>query len=703
MATRPQNYLNWTDGSPSKVVQPPSNFALQGWQAAQAPPFQYMNYLFYITDQWIKYLDPLVTEGVPDQAMRLLNGGTFSFNATTGVLAWSADFNIVIPSVPDSANQVAAGSVTLPDGYLAYVDLNTPMVVTGDTQTGSPLIQNVSSTNGLTSGMVVTGAGIPNGATVLTVTPTSVTISANATATANSVSLTFAGTGLVAHVAQSSSFVPSFNQILFARRAGAVAYVGVNTSQMILRDGEYKPLLGSGYFTVYEAPAGQNLTAGQVVYLSMGNPVDSGRTAGALYPLDASAVNQQVRGIFAGVVISDVLSGATAEVLYNGFYLLSGLTPGLTYYADPATPGAIVSSAPSGAGQKIVPVGFAVTATHFLVSGTPTPGGSFTTPVFNDAVLGFGNAVITDFLLPSQPLSAAALFVYVDGSVVSSDKWTLVSSGSNFYVRFGTAPAVAQQVFVEYVLAQQGYIAAAQEKGVLATIMAQTVYTIVGTPISKSATRVFVDGLVRPSTDWTLTEGAQNYIAFLSNAPTTGQDVYVTYFEPVGTAGGSLTGLANEGTGVGVFDMIVGSNAVLRSIKAGTNVTVTDDMAGSIVIAASGGGSGQYTAHGSESSPITVTPSVGIVPTSDPLQTWYVKGVTSGGAQPVTANPRIAAHTVVGARLAIINCDASDYPTFDSGFGTFQNGIWPNSTIIQYAKIEYEWTGLRWSECYRLQ
>lgn len=699
MGNRPQTYLNWTDGAPSKVVQPPSNFSLTGWQASQAPPFQYMNWLFFLTDEWIKYLDPLVSEGIPDQAMRLLNGGTWSFDATTGVLGWSQAFIIAIPSVPDSANQVSSGSVTLTDGQLAYVDLNNPIVLQGDTQSGSPIIQNVTFTNDLTAGMNVVGPGIPNGATVLTVSPTSVTISANATATATGVTLVFSAAGpLTVQVATSGSFVPAFNQIIIARRSGPVIYLGVNTSQMILRDGEFKPLLGSGYFTVYEAPAGQNLTAGQVVYISAGVS-DGGRTAGDLYPLDASAANQLARGVFAGVVISDVLSGGTAEVLYNGFYLLSSLTPGRTYYADPNTPGGITSTMPSGAGQKIVPVGFAVTATDFLVSGTPVPGGSFTTPVFDDAIIGYGNGTNTDFLLPNEPFSANALFVYVDGLIVPKTEWSLVTIGPDFYVRFAVAPAVGTQVYEECVLAQQSYIAANQEKAIPATIMATLVWTIVGTPSNKAATRVFVDGGIVPSSKWTLTEGAQNYITFTVDVPDPSQDVYVAYFEPASTGGGSITGATNEGTGVGVFDQILGSNLVFRSVKAGGGVTVIDDGLGNIVVSAPG--SGGYFAHGSESAPITVAPGAGITPSSDLMQTWYVKGPTSGGAQSVTANPQIGAHTQVGARLAVINVDPSDYVVFSSGNGLFSNGTWPNS-IIQYAKIEYEWTGLRWTECNRL-
>lgn len=54
--SKPGTFLNWTDGSGSKVVQPPSSQQASGWTAGEPPPFQYMNWLFWLTDQWIQWL-----------------------------------------------------------------------------------------------------------------------------------------------------------------------------------------------------------------------------------------------------------------------------------------------------------------------------------------------------------------------------------------------------------------------------------------------------------------------------------------------------------------------------------------------------------------------------------------------------------------------------------------------------------------------
>lgn len=690
MANRPQTYLDWTDGSPSKVVQPPSNFSLTGWQAGQAPPFQYMNFLFWLTDQWIQYLDPLVTEGMPDQALRLLNGGTWSFNATTGVLAWSQDFNIVIPSVPDSANAVLAGSVTLPDGYLAYVDLNSPIVVVGDTASGSNVIQNVSFVNQITTSMNVTGPGIPDGTTVTAVGANSVTISANATATALAVSLVFSAAGpLTANVAESSTFVPAFNQILFARRSGPEVYLGVNTSQMILRDKEFKPLLGSGYFTVYEASAGQNLLAGQTVYISAGNPTDPGRLAGALYKLDVSATFQAVRGDLAGVVISDVSMGDTAIVLFNGFYKYSSLTPGQTYFADPSTPGGITNSEPSGSGQKIVPIGVAATSTILIVNSSGAGFSQVNFPLFFSETIGYGNGSITSFPLAQSPIGSSGLFVFVNGLIVDSSQWSL--SGQN--VIFNTAPAIGSEVYADYVLSNQAFIAANQEVPSLSPNGVLTEFPILGTPTNQFSTFVYLDGVLIPRSEWSLVLSGSGSAIRFNTAPGI-SNLYVAYFSTApaaGSGGSGLTGASNLGSGFPVFKSISGTNIIFNTLVAGSGFSISDDGMGNLTCSATGGGT--IEAHGSFASPITILAGSGITPTTATDQVWFVR--SSGGAVNITANPQIAPGTSVGQRLKLKGVSATNYIILANGTGLNQNGP---ASLTDNQAIEYSWDGSTWSE-----
>ena len=74
-----------------------------------------------------------------------------------------------------SANATAAGTAALTFG--AGVQN-----VAGSAAAGTPLISGISSTTALLAGMPVTGPGIPDGATIVSKTPTTVTLSAPSTA-----------------------------------------------------------------------------------------------------------------------------------------------------------------------------------------------------------------------------------------------------------------------------------------------------------------------------------------------------------------------------------------------------------------------------------------------------------------------------------------------------------------------------------------
>lgn len=81
--SKPGTYLNWTDGSPSKQVQPPAGQLLSGWVANQKGPFRYWNWLFYITDLWIKYFDSVTYSG---QSPRIIANTTWDGTTRTQLL-----------------------------------------------------------------------------------------------------------------------------------------------------------------------------------------------------------------------------------------------------------------------------------------------------------------------------------------------------------------------------------------------------------------------------------------------------------------------------------------------------------------------------------------------------------------------------------------------------------------------------------------
>lgn len=375
---RPSQYLNWTDGNASKVVAPTAAFALAGCTAGTPISFQNFNWLLWMADQWIQYLDAStnstssIVSTIP--MIRLINGGSWSYVASTGTLTWSSAFNLAVPSVADADNACAANSIALSDGQVAYVTANIPFSTTGSTTNGSNQITGVAEELGITVGMTVTGSGIPGSTTVTAINTSTnvITISNNASATASGVTLTFCGTGaLTVQAAAESALVPNPTTIIIARRVGAVCYLGVNASQMLLHDGESRILMEEGYIGIYRGTAGQNLSAGQVVYISPGTGVDSGRTAGDVYPADSGATNGGVRSVWVGFVMTAATTGNPVQVITGGLITgLSILTVGALYYIDPTTPGGITSTKPSTAGQFVAPVGVALSTTTLWLNSS---------------------------------------------------------------------------------------------------------------------------------------------------------------------------------------------------------------------------------------------------------------------------------------------------------------------------------------------
>lgn len=367
MATKPSTYLNWTDGAGSKVVQPPPAQLLSGWTAGEAPPFEYMNWLFWTTDLWIQWLDQNQNLGQPssvnEQNARLIGGGAWSYVASTGTLSWSAAFNLSVPSIADANNQCAAGSIALADEQVAYVTANIPFSTTGTTVSGQNTISALAYQQGIVVGQTITGAGIPNGTTVTAISGSTVTMSANATASNSGAVFTFSSTGaLSVQAASIASLVPASNTIILARRVGSICIVGVNSGQMLLRDGESKALLDTGYQSVFTGTAGQNIAAGQAVYMSTGT---DGRTQGQLYLAEASGgSNGPVRVACIGIAVQTVTAGNSVLVvtdgIVNGF---SSLVPGAIYYLDPTTPGGMTATQPTTVGQYILGIAVAQSTT----------------------------------------------------------------------------------------------------------------------------------------------------------------------------------------------------------------------------------------------------------------------------------------------------------------------------------------------------
>lgn len=404
MTTRPASFLEWVpDADPAKITQPPVPLSDQGYIKNQVPTFQHFNWLMHTADQWIQYLDQqaggiITTYTAPPYLpnnIRLTGGGFWLAAEVTNtvtptvVVSWETAFSIHMPGVPDSANQVAAGNVSLLERQIAWVDVNLPIITTGDVTSGSAIITNVADTSNIAVGMAVAGPGIPRpaGRTVSSKTSSTVTLSGNANLTASGAQFSFAApTALTVNVGDYADFQPKRNSVIFATRREAdvgvigfansngvpqiapVVVVGANCEQMLLRPCEWRTLDSPGYETVFLAQTAGTVTKGAAVQISTWSIGSTGPTATAVGNL--SATNAAMLG-FMTQLISATFSVAASYigwVMCRGILknVKTGLTAKGQYYLD--TGGAITTTPPTASGSVVIPVGIALTSTVLMVN-----------------------------------------------------------------------------------------------------------------------------------------------------------------------------------------------------------------------------------------------------------------------------------------------------------------------------------------------
>ncbi len=387
-ANKPTTYALWNP-SQSNVTQPPTTLRARGYQTGESPTAQHINWVFWLQDQWTQYFDQSLTSAVMtttlDSSMRLMGGGTLSYVVSTGVFTWSAPLFLSIPSVPDADNQIAAGNVVVSAGQVLYVQANVPFTSAGDLTSGTATVTNVAYTAGIAAGQAVTGAGIAANTTVVSVSGTTVTLSANATASGQQTPLTYAGTSaLTVQAASVAALVPSANTVILGRATATALYVGVNSGQMILRDGEQRRLLEAGYHDVRYPAAGASLTARQAVYMAT---AADGRTLGAAYPADASQANGALRSTCIGFATTTTATGNVVSIVTGGVLGgFTGLLAGATYYLDSGVVGGITATKPSG-GSYVVPVGYAADATSLYVRVGSASGAPVLDPSYNSVIV----------------------------------------------------------------------------------------------------------------------------------------------------------------------------------------------------------------------------------------------------------------------------------------------------------------------------
>jgi len=695
---RPDSYLNWTDGNSTKVIDPPSGLKFQGWSPGQAPPSQYFNWLLWKTDQWIQYFDEITNSGVPEQAIRLINGGFLGFNSQSNILKWSDILNIAIPGSPDSANAIAAGNVTLADGYLAYVALVLPVIASGNLVNGSDMITALNYTGNLSIGMTILGNGIPSGATILAVSTNSVQMSAPATADVNNNVMLFSTVNsLTVQTAQANTFIPDTDHLVIARRVGGRVFIGINANIMVLQNGESKKLLETGYLQTYDdVIAGENISAGQAVYVSPGGSADGGRTVGQAYLLDCSAGNGQ-RSFFAGIAIETTTAGNALSLVFTGFANFTSLTPGAVYYGSDTVLGGLTTPKPSSVGASIMPVGVAVSATKLLMTTAEGVVGPQNQSIFEAEKIGVGNGVTTSFPLTQTPLNQNSTFIFVDGMLLNPSEWSL--SGLN--VVLNTPPAPAQAVDAQYIQANQLDISAMQE---IPTKVAPSTYQLAGMPLNQNSMMVFIDSLRASPNAYSLVLGSNSAQIVLNTDLTPGQTIEVLYFQNIAGNGGfgTVTAGSNEGSGHAIFDTIVAGVMKFFSLKAGGSTSIANDGHGNLVISSTGGSGGSSRqVYGDPTTPETFDPTSGLVAGAEMDQTWIIE--PPGGAVPVTAAAQIQNGTIVGQRLTLRGLSPVNYYEFQGLAGSVVANLSldGNCQVTDNQALTVEWDGTLWFEVCR--
>jgi len=387
----------------------------------------------------------------------------------------------------------------------------------------------------------------------------------------------------------------------------------------------------------------------------------------------------------------------------------------------------VVGSTPSNASKPTLgggtPVGYV------LVEGA---GGSNINPVLQAAVTSFApgsggggaafpliiqetpagtvdgtNLVFTTSQIPKDSQSILVMVNRVPVPITTG--WSIVGNTITFVNGYQPTPGRPPSVFYissTVVTSISGFqeVPAGTVNGINDT------FTLTGQVPNQESALLIVDRAIVPTTGWELIQGASSSsVKFLTGyIPSTGQTPYIFYLTNVGSiggggGGGGITSIVNDGGGIGLFRSLASNIAHFKTLINGTNTIVVDNGDGTVQVnATGGGGSGQYVPQGDESTPEVINPAAGITPTSDLLQSWYIKSATSSGAQQVTANPQIAAGTAVGQRLALTTADGNDFVYFEDGNGLSLNGEWPNHLAspsqILLTTLELEWTGVRWRE-----
>lgn len=261
---------------------------------------------------------------------------------------------------------------------------------------------------------------------------------------------------------------------------------------------------------------------------------------------------------------------------------------------------------------------------------------------------GLVNGTNTTYTLAGVPLNNQGVLVFIDGLAQNG----VQAAVSGQTITMSVAPAPGQSVFAWYFeLSPESILSGQHETPSGAVDGINSIFTLVGRAASLESTLVFVDGMLSPQSNWNLIETLSTAeIQFTAgNIPVAGQNVDVFYLVNPLTIGMGPSGPTSSG----------------------------------------------YVVRGTTGAPVQITATVGLSVTTDQRQQVFASGVTSGGAQPVTATPQIQAGSIIGQELKLKGTSDTDYPVFADGTGLSLNGV---LNLKNHMTILLSWDGSVWSE-----
>ena len=134
----------------------------------------------------------------------------------------------------------------------------------------------------------------------------------------------------------------------------------------------------------------------------------------------------------------------------------------------------------------------------------------------------------------------------------------------------------------------------------------------------------------------------------------------------------------------------------LPTADGNANDFLQTDGAGQLSWAAAGGGGGAYTPDGTRAAPNNVVGATGIAHNDDQRMMFFAQG--SGGPVTVTANPQIAAGSVVGQEIIVIGRSDTNTIRMTNGNGLELNGA---VNLAAAEALSLIWDGTVWTETSR--